>query len=446
MKRLLCFIIIFLFLLTTACEKLEKRIEHYKDGSQKEVARFKDGKRQGTTTGFYKNGKKKYEQQYKDGKKHGELIRWYDNGQVSARGNFAQNLLHGPITFYNKKGQKKLEGEYKNGKEHGIWVRYYENGKKQSQKEYKEGIFHGRWKQWNNFGKLVKSELYSDGFYEKPAIKGDYLGQPGPGLTPEIFASGVVSTDKWEFGGTFSPDKTEFYFTRKEDVYDSSSIYHMKQEKEGGRWTVPRPAAVSGKYDDIEPMITVDARRLFFGSDRPLPTESQTRSTDIWFMDWSKNGWSEPHNAGPNINSPEREFYVSATDKGTIYFAGTGKGGGDIFRSRLDVGQYTPRERLGNNISTDAHETHPFIAPDESYLIFFSTPRGEGQNKKGLFICFRESDNTWTSPQFMGRVINGEHGAECPMVTPDGKYLFFSRLGDIYWVDSRLITRLKKQK
>jgi Tol biopolymer transport system component len=225
-----------------------------------------------------------------------------------------------------------------------------------------------------------KQHGISDVFYEKPLIKGDYLGQPRPRLTPGFFAPGVVSTDKCEFGGTFSPDKTDFYFTRKEDIYSSSYIYHMRQEKEGGRWTVPRPAAFSGKYDDIEPMITADGQRLFFGSDRPLPPDSQTRSTDIWFMDWTKN------------------------------------------------------------------ETHPFIATDESYLIFSSDPRGEKKNKRGLFICFWKSDNTWTSPKSMGRAINEEHGAECPMVTPDGKYLFFSKLGDIYWVDSRVITRLKKQK
>ncbi|MBE0655504.1 MAG: hypothetical protein IH594_17005, partial [Bacteroidales bacterium] len=46
-------------------------------------------------------------------------------------------------------------------------------------------------------------------------LRGPYLGQNPPGLTPEIFAPGIISTEQFEFGGTFSPDGTEFFFTRR---------------------------------------------------------------------------------------------------------------------------------------------------------------------------------------------------------------------------------------
>ena len=43
----------------------------------------------------------------------------------------------------------------------------------------------------------------------------DYFGQPQPSMTPTVFAPGIVSTELgMEFGGTFSPDGKEFYFTR----------------------------------------------------------------------------------------------------------------------------------------------------------------------------------------------------------------------------------------
>ena len=46
-------------------------------------------------------------------------------------------------------------------------------------------------------------------------LDGPYLGQDPPGLEPEVFAPGIVST-RWgqEFGITFSPDGKEVYFTR----------------------------------------------------------------------------------------------------------------------------------------------------------------------------------------------------------------------------------------
>lgn len=439
--------IFFIFISAAACGKVERQVEYYKDGSKKLVKEFKEGKLHGKTSGFYMNGKKEFQQEYRQGQKHGKRTQWYEEGQVSAEGNFAQNFLHGPITVYYKNGKKKLVGEYKQGKEHGLWVRFFESGQKESEVEYKEGQFHGKWIEWDIHGQMTKNESYHEGFYEKPQVQGEYLGQDKPGLVPEIFAPGIVSTGYIEFGCTFSPDKKHFYFTRKEgDEFSLNYIYHMRQEKEGGAWSAPRPAAFSGEYDDIEPMITPDGRRLFFGSTRPLPPDSQIRPTDIWFMDWTEKGWSEPRNAGPNVNSDGREFCASATNDGTIYFAGYGKGGGDIFQSRFKEGVFSPREPLPAVINTDAQETHPFIASDGSYLIVESHPSMNRQVKRGLFISFRTAKNNWTTPQYMGRTINGNDGAGFPMVTPDGKFLFFTRDGDIYWVDSKVLEPFKSTK
>ena len=48
----------------------------------------------------------------------------------------------------------------------------------------------------------------------------------------------------------------------------------------------------------------------------------------------------------------------------------------------------------------------------------------------------------------MGKAINSSGFDFYPMLSPDGKYLFFTRNinrnGDIYWVDSKIIEELKK--
>jgi len=46
-----------------------------------------------------------------------------------------------------------------------------------------------------------------------PILKGPYLGQKPSGMSPEIFAPGMVSTELEEFGCSFTPDGTEVYFT-----------------------------------------------------------------------------------------------------------------------------------------------------------------------------------------------------------------------------------------
>jgi len=52
--------------------------------------------------------------------------------------------------------------------------------------------------------------------------------------------------------------------------------------------------------------------------------------------------------------------------------------------------------------------------------------------------------------QHMGREINTEFIEFCPMLSPDGKYLFFSSKrtnkpykADIYWVDIKIIEKYR---
>ena len=51
-----------------------------------------------------------------------------------------------------------------------------------------------------------------------PVLKGPYLGQKTPGMTPEKFPPGIVSTEEFrEFSDTFTPDGKEYYFFRFAD-------------------------------------------------------------------------------------------------------------------------------------------------------------------------------------------------------------------------------------
>ena len=95
-----------------------------------------------------------------------------------------------------------------------------------------------------------------------PILKGPYLGQKPPGLTPEIFAPGIISsTDDRELGScTFSPDGKEFYFTRSID--NNWVILVSRLESEG--WTFPEPVKFSEGFTALESHVTFDNRRIFW--------------------------------------------------------------------------------------------------------------------------------------------------------------------------------------
>lgn len=259
-------------------------------------------------------------------------------------------------------------------------------------------------------------------------LQGPYLGQKPPALRPAVFAPGLVSTEKFfEFSATFSPDGDEFYFTRRADG-SRNAIYETRLTGEG--WMRPRAAAFSGVYDDHEPSISPGGRRLYWGSERPLPDGNMMYR--IWLVERAPNGWGPPR---PLLDPVVEDMLmsVSFTGSGTLYSTG-------IIRSSLVNGRYQRAVRLGPPVNNGYINAHPFIARDESFLIFDSNRPGNF-GRSDLFISFRSGDDHWSEPQNLGREINLGGWNSCPMVTPDGRFFFFSVDGDIYWIDADYLRR-----
>ncbi|HEV2131982.1 MAG TPA: hypothetical protein VGR27_12795, partial [Longimicrobiaceae bacterium] len=143
---------------------------------------------------------------------------------------------------------------------------------------------------------------------------------------PEIFAPGVVSTDQEEYRITFTPDGRTAYFGRAARFFPVSrqaSIYvtHLVR----GRWTTPQVAPFSGEYSDIDPFITPDGSQLFFSSIRPVDGQPRL-DADIWMVERTRTGWSEPIHLGNVVNSPNDDLYPSVARDGTVYFGSSRPG------------------------------------------------------------------------------------------------------------------------
>jgi Tol biopolymer transport system component len=278
-------------------------------------------------------------------------------------------------------------------------------------------------------------------------VKGEYLGQEPPGMTPELFAPGIVSTDNTELNSVFTPDGKEFYFSiRKDDKY---TIMFMQQDD--GRWSEPKVTTFSTDYSNVDMCVSYDGEMMFYGSNRPLSGQGPAEpGFDIWMVRRTETGWSEPENLGPEVNSGEHQIYPTVTKDGTLYFQSRrdgNVGGSDVYRARLADGKYLKPENVGNAINTEANEGDVLIAPDESFLIVSSRGRSDSLGGSDLYISFRRPDGSWTNAKNMGKVINSDATEYCPMLSPDGRYLFFTSTrtgnGDIYWVDAKIIDTLK---
>jgi len=296
---------------------------------------------------------------------------------------------------------------------------------------------------------LIGMTFTQENISEFPALKGPYLGQKPPGLTPEIFAPGIISTDLHEGSSGFNLNSTHFVFQRFKD----RKVFTYEIERKNGQWTKPKIVPFANMMRNGDFVFAPDGRTLYFQSNTPIEgLESEGTISNIWVIKKTDTGWTEPKHLDFKINTKWLDSFASVTTNGTLYFFSRkpgGKGKSDLYKSHFINGEYTEAENLGDVFNTEEHEWDPFIAPDESYLIFCST-KPEGYGSDDFYISFRNKDLSWSKPINMGDKINTQGSENRPYVTPDGKYFFFTSTKrgnrDIYWVDAGIFESYKPKK
>jgi Tol biopolymer transport system component len=253
-----------------------------------------------------------------------------------------------------------------------------------------------------------------------------------------VFAPGLVSlAGHFDFGITFSPDGRDIYFTQRKEG-GRNTVMVTRAEQDG--WTAPAVAAFATGFPSDEPHITPDGRRLFFGSRRPGPGGSAPEG-GLWVVSRTPDGgWSEPayHGAG---------MYVSSARNGNLYMtditAVTGGADGAAIVYPWTGSQYGTPKKLGGGVNMPVVADHSFIAPDESYILFDSSRPG-GQGGEGdLYVAFRKADGSWSDAANLGDAVNTPGTNICPSVSPDGRYIFYTRSRDIYWVSASILEPLR---
>jgi WD40-like Beta Propeller Repeat len=248
-----------------------------------------------------------------------------------------------------------------------------------------------------------------------------------PGV--ELFGEGVFSTGDYELPPTFTPDGRTAYFSISTPVYGRMRFI-VETHRTAGGWSEPVVAPFSGRYDDVDPFLAPGGGRLYFLSKRPLSGTAAKSDLDIWYVERSGNEWGEPRHAGDRVNGPADEHYVTATADGTLYISAVrpdSGGAGDVYRVPREGDGYGDPVNLGPVVNSVAnHDTTPFIAPDESYLIFGSRGRADSHGDIDLYVSFRNGDGSWSAPRNPGPRVNSGATDFCPIVSPDGVYLYFA--------------------
>lgn len=286
---------------------------------------------------------------------------------------------------------------------------------------------------------------------EHPPI--NYLNQKPPGLVAELFAPNLVSTGLSEHSApSFSPDGAVVLWTVMDKNYHG---YLLEMKYENAVWSTPaRPSFADSTADDYYASFSPDGNKVFFSSRRKLPAGyPKLKDMILWEATKNANGWGKPVPFDTTA-SEGHEYAHSITKNGTIYFSSPlpGATNMDLRISTKINGHYTKPELLPYSLNSTGYEDGPYIAPDESFLIFESQ-RPEGVNGSlDLYISFKNKNGGWGMPVNMGPKINSASSERFAGLSPDGKYLFFGSSRnmsadnwgfDIFWISAQIIDELR---
>lgn len=267
-----------------------------------------------------------------------------------------------------------------------------------------------------------------------PRIEGPLMGQQPPGLVAEPFAPGLISKEGWEIEGVFAPGMNEFFFTTRSGKGKPITVIGFRQQNN-----------IWEKYIEFtrtgEVAFSPDGSRMHMAKG---------------YKDRVGHGWSERKSLGPMFDRKDWGIMrLTASTKGTYVFDDYKSD--DVIRiSTLKDGKRQSPKMMGPIVNTGEWTAHPFIAPDESYLIWDSEREG-GYGDSDLYISFRQDDDSWGPAINMGDNVNSDKWDAFASVTSDGKYILFNRRidddsdddnmnVDIYWVDARIIEDLRPKK
>lgn len=278
--------------------------------------------------------------------------------------------------------------------------------------------------------KTVFAQENMENNFSFPILEGPYMGQKPPGMVAEPFALGIISKGGWEIEGVFAPGMKEFYFTTRSSKDTPITVIGFRQEDN-----------IWKKYIEFkrrgEISFSPDGSRMHMAKG---------------YKDRMGHGWSERKSLGPQFDREDWGIMrLTASSKGTYVFDDY-KSGDQIRISTLKNGKREDAKKMGPNVNTGEWTAHPFIAPDESYLIWDSEREG-GYGESDLYISFRQEDDSWGPAINMGDSVNSDKWDAFGSVTPDGKFITFNRAiaddytnVDIYWVDAKIIEKLRPKQ
>ena len=209
----------------------------------------------------------------------------------------------------------------------------------------------------------------------------------------------AVNTPYNDGSAAFNADASEMFFTRcgtdNRKVDDYCGIFYSYRQPDDS-WS--EPVELPFFEDSLNlgsPCLSPDGQLLFFVATE----ENGYGGSDIYFSQRLFDGWSEPENAGSNINTAGNEAFPSFGPDGTFYFSSDGlpgMGGLDIFSAKWSNKQFSRVNNMEYPINSGADDfgilidDRPLRSGEDTLAIgYFSSSRKGGAGNDDIYMFIK---------------------------------------------------------
>lgn len=270
----------------------------------------------------------------------------------------------------------------------------------------------------------------------------------------------VVNSTYAEAGTYISRDGLSLYFgsTRPGGMGATGTfdIWVSHRESSDGPWGPPVNLGplVNTANNEQTPMLTIDGHRLYFARDGSGGYGSQDLYVARRQHAWDDNGWRDPVNLGPGVNTASEESGPSlieddSTGVLTLYFSSTratGMGSEDIYVSTAYPGEPFGPAEIDALLSGPYRDVRPFVQREGLEVYFDSNRPGSFGTNVDLWTSSRESLwAPWSNPVRLPDALNSTGVDARPVLSFDGTELYFhsNRTGTLGGNDIFVCTRTK---
>ena len=236
-------------------------------------------------------------------------------------------------------------------------------------------------------------------------------------------SSSAVNTPAVDGCASHSPDGLTIIFNSNRAGPDFDLYMATRSStSEGFGAPVRLPASINTTANEACATIA-NGNRLYFNSDRDDP------AYDMYVSKRGPNGWSEPQNLGPNINTPgwldeSAAFYEDSNGDQVMLFSARqngGSGDGNIYQS-VNGG---PKTLVAGGPNSSASDNRPSVTRD-GLTIFFDSTRSGSLGGPDLYYSTRLSTSDPFGPAIHLQSLSSPVFDARPYISKDGSFLTFS--------------------